>query len=72
MQRREQDVRAMRGAGGGGAGGGGGGAGGGGGGGRGARNGDRDYQWQDTPEMRVTFTISNVKCGLIIGRGELL
>ncbi|XP_045540567.1 far upstream element-binding protein 3 isoform X1 [Papilio machaon] len=67
VTRREQDVRAMRGAGGGG--GGSGGGAGGGGGGRGARNGDRDYQWQDTPEMRVTFTISNVKCGLIIGRG---
>ncbi|XP_060807118.1 far upstream element-binding protein 3 isoform X2 [Amyelois transitella] len=35
------------------------------------RNGDRgDYQqWQDNQEIRVTFTVSNLKCGLIIGRG---
>ncbi|XP_026750749.1 far upstream element-binding protein 3 isoform X2 [Galleria mellonella] len=40
-------------------------------GGSGQRNGDRgDYQqWQENPEIRVTFTVSNVKCGLIIGRG---
>ncbi|KAM3961404.1 LOW QUALITY PROTEIN: P-element somatic inhibitor [Aphomia sociella] len=40
-------------------------------GGSGQRNGDRgDYQqWQDNQEIRVTFTVSNVKCGLIIGRG---
>ncbi|XP_022125853.2 far upstream element-binding protein 2 isoform X5 [Pieris rapae] len=32
---------------------------------------DRDsQQWQDnTPEVRVTFSMPNVKCGLIIGRG---
>ena len=60
-QRREQEVRQLRG-----------GGGGGGRGNSGQRNGDRgDYnQWQDTPEIRVTFTVSNVKCGLIIGRGE--
>lgn len=43
-------------------------------GGSGQRNGDRaggDYaQWQDGQEIRVTFTVSNVKCGLIIGRGK--
>ncbi|XP_037965380.1 far upstream element-binding protein 3 isoform X3 [Plutella xylostella] len=55
-QRREQEVR-------------------GGGRGRGGqRNGDREYpgggaQWQDQPETRVTFTVNNLKCGLIIGRG---
>ncbi|XP_045505647.1 far upstream element-binding protein 2 isoform X2 [Colias croceus] len=34
-------------------------------------NNDRDnQQWQDSaPEVRVSFTVSNVKCGLIIGRG---
>lgn len=36
------------------------------------RNGDRGgefQQWQESPEIRVTFTVSNLKCGLIIGRG---
>ncbi|CAK1543559.1 unnamed protein product [Leptosia nina] len=34
-------------------------------------NNDRDnQQWQDnSPEVRVTFSMPNVKCGLIIGRG---
>ena len=40
----------------------------------GQRNGsERDFQqWpeQQGQEIRVTFTVSNVKCGLIIGRGE--
>lgn len=56
VNRREQDLRSNRGRGG-----------------SGQRNGDRPpefaQQWQETPEMRVTFTVSNVKCGLIIGRG---
>ncbi|XP_035451630.2 far upstream element-binding protein 3 isoform X2 [Spodoptera frugiperda] len=56
VNRREQEVRSGRGRGG-----------------SGQRNGDRaggDYaQWQDGQEIRVTFTVSNVKCGLIIGRG---
>lgn len=34
------------------------------------RNAEREYQWQEQPEVRVTFTVSNVKCGLIIGRRE--
>ncbi|RVE46353.1 hypothetical protein evm_008976 [Chilo suppressalis] len=77
VNRREQELRSgpMRGGGGGGGGGPGGPGGPGGGpggvGGRGGqRNGDRgDYpQWQDH-EIRVTFTMSNAKCGLIIGRG---
>ncbi|XP_026728274.1 far upstream element-binding protein 3 isoform X3 [Trichoplusia ni] len=56
VNRREQEVRAGRGRGG-----------------AAARNGERgagDYAaWQDAQEIRVTFTVSNVKCGLIIGRG---
>ncbi|KAJ8710124.1 hypothetical protein PYW07_009490 [Mythimna separata] len=56
VNRREQEVRSGRGRGG-----------------SGQRNGERgggDYsQWQDAQEIRVTFTVSNVKCGLIIGRG---
>ncbi|CAG5055177.1 unnamed protein product [Parnassius apollo] len=62
VNRREQDARGGRMRGGGGGGGGGG----------PPRNGDRerDYQWQEQqPEVRVSFTVSNVKCGLIIGRG---
>ncbi|XP_075985687.1 P-element somatic inhibitor isoform X2 [Anticarsia gemmatalis] len=53
VNRREQEVRSGRGRG-------------------AARNGERgaDYaQWQDSPDIRVTFTLSNHKCGLIIGRG---
>lgn len=55
-QRREQEVRVGRGRGG-----------------SSQRNGERggDYQqWQESPEVRVTFTVSNLKCGLIIGRGQ--
>ncbi|CAH2057155.1 unnamed protein product, partial [Iphiclides podalirius] len=59
VNRREQEERAGRGRGG------------------AARNGEgrveREYQWQEQPEVRVTFTVSNVKCGLIIGRrGEVI
>uniref|UniRef100_A0A2A4K0F7 K Homology domain-containing protein n=1 Tax=Heliothis virescens TaxID=7102 RepID=A0A2A4K0F7_HELVI len=56
VNRREQEVRSGRGRGG-----------------STQRNGERgggDYsQWQDAHDIRVTFTVSNVKCGLIIGRG---
>ncbi|PZC74648.1 hypothetical protein B5X24_HaOG207367 [Helicoverpa armigera] len=56
VNRREQEVRSGRGRGG-----------------STQRNGERgagDYsQWQDSHDIRVTFTVSNVKCGLIIGRG---
>ncbi|XP_050673096.1 far upstream element-binding protein 2 isoform X3 [Leptidea sinapis] len=36
----------------------------------GGRDRDNQQQWQDNqPEVRVNFSVSNAKCGLIIGRG---